>query len=492
MADRGIFRSRGEPLDASLRRMMEPRLGMDLSGVQIHRGDTADAATRAVNARAFAVGRDVAFAAGEFRPDTRAGQHLIAHELAHVAQQERSGTTLLQRQPKPTTPAWQDQLDEILPKKKMGLIGHMHRIMQLTDLFSDAELLELTGLIRADADAKKLTQVEAGVPGIVALHATRSGQHLDVAAARSLLGLINADPVALKFVRDEAGMPGIIALHETRIGDRLDVIAARLLLDRFPASRKTPRKSEETKPEVFAEDVVRQAFIRFHYNAFLHGKDEAPLAGVPDVLRQNCIAIVHDLAPKLFTDPDVTKKLDKEFERLRKKSVTYTMVHTGDALTSFGVAGKRVDLKFFDAAGKKTNGNTEPTRIESSPWEKVMDAVGNDYGWHVFGVAIMDGYHSVTLFVDNQPDGKTLYWADQWRIDPGDDFKEVKGSVSGFRKYEKAGFDTFIQEMTNTWWNKVHSSTSKCAENHPKDWDSKCRYDATFMFWHMRKVVQKP
>ena len=49
----------------------------------------------------------------------------------------------------------------------------------------------------------------------------------------------------------------------------------------------------------------------------------------------------------------------------------------------------------------------------------------------------------------NQPEGKTLYWADQWRIDPGDDFFELPGAISGFRRYEKAGFDKFIETKTN-------------------------------------------
>jgi hypothetical protein len=116
-----------------------------------------------------------------------------------------------------------------------------------------------------------------------------------------------------------------------------------------------------------------------------------------------------------------------------------------------------------------------------------MSAVGSDSGWHIFGMALMDGYHSVTLFVDNQDGAKTLYWADQWEIEVGDDFKQVPGAISGFRQYEKAGFDGFIETMTNRWWNKVHSPDSKCGKSNPRNWDSACRYDATLMLWHLRK-----
>ena len=43
--------------------------------------------TSSLNARAFTVGTDVGFAAGEYKPGTLIGDALIAHELAHVVQQ---------------------------------------------------------------------------------------------------------------------------------------------------------------------------------------------------------------------------------------------------------------------------------------------------------------------------------------------------------------------------------------------------------------------
>lgn len=56
-------------------------------GVRLHTDAAADRAARALNARAFTIGRHIAFAAGEFRPDTADGRHLLAHELSHVVQQ---------------------------------------------------------------------------------------------------------------------------------------------------------------------------------------------------------------------------------------------------------------------------------------------------------------------------------------------------------------------------------------------------------------------
>ncbi|WP_116132692.1 DUF4157 domain-containing protein [Tropicimonas sp. IMCC34043] len=76
----------GRPLPAGLRGYFEPRFGQDLSAVRIHDDPASGAAARGINARAFALGRHIAFAPGEFAPETKDGRRLIAHELAHVVQ----------------------------------------------------------------------------------------------------------------------------------------------------------------------------------------------------------------------------------------------------------------------------------------------------------------------------------------------------------------------------------------------------------------------
>lgn len=81
------LRGIGEPLPAATRGFFEPRFDEDFGGVRIHRNGDAIGATRALHARAFTVGHDVVFGAGEFAPGTRNGQALIAHELVHVTQQ---------------------------------------------------------------------------------------------------------------------------------------------------------------------------------------------------------------------------------------------------------------------------------------------------------------------------------------------------------------------------------------------------------------------
>lgn len=81
----------GAPLGASERAFFEPRFQADFGDVRIHADPPAAASAAAIGARAYTVGRDVAFAAGEYRPASRAGRGLIAHELAHVVQQDGGG-----------------------------------------------------------------------------------------------------------------------------------------------------------------------------------------------------------------------------------------------------------------------------------------------------------------------------------------------------------------------------------------------------------------
>jgi Domain of unknown function (DUF4157) len=84
---------------------MESRFGHDFSQVRIHADTRAHESARSVGARAYALGRDIVFARGQYTPETDAGRRLLAHELTHVAQQSagRRGpttfeTTILERE----------------------------------------------------------------------------------------------------------------------------------------------------------------------------------------------------------------------------------------------------------------------------------------------------------------------------------------------------------------------------------------------------------
>ena len=61
--------------------------GFDFGRVRIHTDARAAASAQAVAARAYTVGQSIVFAPGQFAPSTDSGRELLAHELAHTAQQ---------------------------------------------------------------------------------------------------------------------------------------------------------------------------------------------------------------------------------------------------------------------------------------------------------------------------------------------------------------------------------------------------------------------
>ncbi|GAA0316799.1 hypothetical protein GCM10010302_64860 [Streptomyces polychromogenes] len=80
--------SPGVPLDTATRAELEPRLGWDLTRIRLHTGPAADRSAAALGARAYTLGPHVVLGEGA-RPRSPDGRRLLAHELAHVAQQAR-------------------------------------------------------------------------------------------------------------------------------------------------------------------------------------------------------------------------------------------------------------------------------------------------------------------------------------------------------------------------------------------------------------------
>lgn len=94
-AVRRVVSSPGTSLDEPVQREMESKMGEDFSDVRVHTGPQAAAAAESIDARAFTVGRHVAFNDGEYQPETDSGKEVLAHELTHVRQQNDGAVSLL-------------------------------------------------------------------------------------------------------------------------------------------------------------------------------------------------------------------------------------------------------------------------------------------------------------------------------------------------------------------------------------------------------------
>lgn len=141
-------RGAGAALMPAERAFFEPRLGHRLGDVRIHADAGAAELSARVSARAFAVGRDVFFGAGEYRPGTPAGRLLIAHELAHGFQHGAADT--LRRDLK----AYDRTRTEVLPSDPTG--------MSSTSVEQSAEAPGLRSALQELIDAGKLKEVHSG------------------------------------------------------------------------------------------------------------------------------------------------------------------------------------------------------------------------------------------------------------------------------------------------------------------------------------------
>ncbi|HEX8979720.1 MAG TPA: DUF4157 domain-containing protein [Parasulfuritortus sp.] len=187
----------GLPLDLGTRGWFEQRLGADLTRVRIHTGPGAARETQRLGARAFTVGEHIAFAAGEYRPDTPEGQELIAHELVHVVQGQGGGAIVLRWPAVTRTPARTSETPATVRAMKLAdFVSLTHRQLDWAtspDLQADPASLGQFRQIQSFADGPRVVDacgdlgladiLGKGVPGIFpTLNKYRDGVTSDATA----------------------------------------------------------------------------------------------------------------------------------------------------------------------------------------------------------------------------------------------------------------------------------------------------------------------
>lgn len=86
--------------DSGRTNLSSQHVGYDFSQVRVHTDTNAALSAQMMQAKAYTVGRDITFGAGQYEPETAEGKRLIAHELTHVIQQQSAGngSLFMQRQ----------------------------------------------------------------------------------------------------------------------------------------------------------------------------------------------------------------------------------------------------------------------------------------------------------------------------------------------------------------------------------------------------------
>jgi hypothetical protein len=88
----------GDRLPAAVTDRATPELGHDFSQVRVHADDESARTALDLNAAAYTRGTDIVFGPGQYGTSTESGRRLLAHELAHVAQQAQGPTPAIQKQ----------------------------------------------------------------------------------------------------------------------------------------------------------------------------------------------------------------------------------------------------------------------------------------------------------------------------------------------------------------------------------------------------------
>ncbi|MGD1842525.1 MAG: DUF4157 domain-containing protein [Thermonemataceae bacterium] len=114
---------RGRPLDSTTREQMEQAFGQNFGEVEVHTDATAVKLSEEMNARAFTVGNHIAFNVGQYQPGTPLGDALLAHELAHVVQQQGAEENY---QAKSVNGAEYDSLEQEADQAAVGVVGQLY------------------------------------------------------------------------------------------------------------------------------------------------------------------------------------------------------------------------------------------------------------------------------------------------------------------------------------------------------------------------------
>lgn len=195
--ERVLARS-GTPLDSALRRDMELRFRHDFGGVRVHVDTEAADSVRAVRARAYTVGKDLVFGAGNYAPSTEAGKRLLAHELTHVVQQtsECSARTLQRDAIDDLAATIARDLDNYVAKNAApydqinDVFRHLDSDIEDNVAAAFTELLDDASLERFAADPAGLATLdmlsEAILTGSVSLFESKQGERILIAKRKQL------------------------------------------------------------------------------------------------------------------------------------------------------------------------------------------------------------------------------------------------------------------------------------------------------------------
>jgi hypothetical protein len=376
----------------------EPQaFGVDPASVRVHTDEQADRAAHALNARAFTVGRDIYFDRGEYAPSTSEGRRLLAHELAHVAQQaQRPGATnVVMRQVK--TPGAEEVRMEI------GMLR-----LRLAELM-ERETREGRSIAERAAVEHRLAWFEqmAAAPDL-----TRQKIVFLRERIRQLRDELRKAPPSS--AREEIGVK--IQEHERELAAALEANVARLekellaLQGVTDLSPDTARQLNAAETELLENEAELRTLRRIFTPERAEKVAQTYKKEVRPDMSGHCMGAVYKGAEALYS-PKASAAIKAQVIADSNKILKETRVDTNnvdrimETLRQHSMAGEKVAVR-YSARHKAWEPSVEQT---------VLRMVSPDYpGWYFFGLSVSGGYHSVILAVDNTEGLPRIYWMDQY------------------------------------------------------------------------------
>jgi hypothetical protein len=157
---RQVLQTPGEPLPESVAASVGAGAAHHLAEIRVHADGAAARSAAQVGAAAYTVGRHVVFGAGRFRPYAIEGRELLAHELAHAAQQGLAEPGGPIRMAKPGGAADRDADRAAATVRNGGVMPapaeRTAPVLQRKGLYDDIKEAAYAGLISGLRAAKRL------------------------------------------------------------------------------------------------------------------------------------------------------------------------------------------------------------------------------------------------------------------------------------------------------------------------------------------------
>jgi hypothetical protein len=389
---------KGKPLPAQANHFFSSRMGYDFSDVKVHNDKEAAESAKAINAKAYTVGNNVVFNEGQYSIESGEGKRLMAHELAHVMQNDHSLIMTDKLDPAHVS-AWQATTRKAFDKKSAG------DVIEAEKYFIDA--LGLLGEHSVNNARDGFTVNKNLKPGInFDIADTSAKGHTGYLTSKGFIGRLPFDEpfpesatiiTTLAFNSQSPVLTMMVLAHEKQHFEH-DRAAVKLLAEW--------KKKEDMKKFDKQFDKQKTAFLK--EAARLRLDQDTIDRGITELKA----TLIYVWAQKHKGKDNLDTKLLYEFTGPLQADMPYTEVLS--ALSGF-IAG----FHFIDIVGGKSGQDLFDELIaypvEKELWSKIAPAIKDQYK-----VRIQD-YYCKKLDKDHQvafQQHVTDYSAKTWKGDP--------------------------------------------------------------------------